>query len=65
MEERNPTAWKSSWEKEVPGERASALVPSQAFSIFYYSLIKLGIKLSTSVHRSNHLQLCVVFNFKQ
>lgn len=43
--------------------RASALIHSQAFSIFHYSLIKLEIKLSTSVHGSNYLQLCIVFNF--
>lgn len=61
---RHLTAWKSYSEKESC-RRASARLHFQAFSIFYYSLIKRGLKLSTLVHRSNHLQLCIVSHFKQ
>lgn len=35
------------------------------FFILHYSLIKLEIKLSTSAHGNNYLQLCIMFNFKQ
>lgn len=65
MELKTNNAKESNCLEQFLGKRGSALIHSQAFSILHYSLIKLEIKLSTSVRGNNYLQLCIVFNFEQ
>lgn len=63
MELKTNNAKESNCLKQFLGKIVSALIHSQAFSILHYSLIKPEIKLSTSVHGNNYLQLCLMFHF--